>query len=308
MESCAVIRRREGSAIKKTTTHYLLCSPDAPQRSSHVRSDRIVSCRTFSWRPAIGTSLKQRLIAARRRVVRPLAPAIDWLYYRHIFGRPLPFATQFAERFLAWEQRRFKGDVPISREAWERQYRSGSWTLLRRLDELAHYMVLVGYLQYLKPNAAVLDVGCGEGLLLRHYRPHGYGRYVGIDFSKTALAKIQDAEDKKTTFICADAETYEPTERFDAIVLNGILCYFYDPIGTVERYERALNPGGLLLVCAYMPSKRDVASLRALSMRYPVLDETIIKNGNKTWVCSALQPKVEANCQRAKSSAHHLVR
>lgn len=260
-----------------------------PRKSSHVTSPHIVFSRAYPRKSALGGRLKQRLIEVRRRVVRPVTPAIDWLYYRYIFGRPLPFAAQFSERFLAWEQRRFKGDVPVARDAWEQQYRGGNWSILAQLDELARYMVLVGYLQYLKPNAAVLDVGCGEGLLLRYYRPYGYARYVGVDISETALAKARHGENETTTFVCADAETYEPTERFDAVVLNGILCYFYDPIGTAERYAHAIKPDGLLLVCAYVPSRREVATLRALTMRFPAVDETTIKSGAKTWVCSVLQ-------------------
>lgn len=239
--------------------------------------------------------MKQRLLAVGRRVARRLAPALDTFYYRYVFGRPVPFASHLSERFLAWEKRRSKGDVPVSKEVWERQYTRGNWSVLAQLDELSRYMVLVGYLQYVKPGAAVLDVGCGEGLLLRHYRPYGYARYVGIDISETALAKIRHAENEATKFVCANAETYVPTERFDAIVFNGILCYFHDAIGTAARYARALNPDGLLIVSAYAPSLRELASLRALAARYRCLDETTVKNGTKSWVCSVLRARERTN-------------
>src|SRR2546423_12002448 len=112
---------------------------------------------------------------------------------------------------------------------------------MRRLDELARYAVIAGYLRHLKPGGSVLDVGCGEGLLADHLRPFGYARYLGVDLSETAVRQAAGRVDERTAFTAADAESYVPAGRWDAIVLNESVYYFRDPLGTVRRYERLLE-------------------------------------------------------------------
>ena len=92
---------------------------------------------------------------------------------------------------------------------------------------MAHYAVLAGYTAYLHPKE--LCVGCGEGILFKRYLPYGYSKYVGIEISEAALAKLAEWENKNTNFVKVDAEEYEPTELFDAVVFNEILYYFSEP-------------------------------------------------------------------------------
>ena len=76
-----------------------------------------------------------------------------------------------------------------------------------------------------------------------------YSRYVGIDLSASAISVAQEAANERSTFLAADCENYSPEEHFDVIVFNEVLCCLRDPLRTVERYARSLNPGGLLFWC-----------------------------------------------------------
>ena len=64
-------------------------------------------------------------------------------------------------RVRAFEAATGRGDAPLSKEAWEEQYRKGGWDFMRRLDEVARYSVIAGFLHHLKPGGSVLDVGSG---------------------------------------------------------------------------------------------------------------------------------------------------
>src|SRR5262249_6544754 len=140
-----------------------------------------------------------------------------------------------------------KAISPISRETWDAQYRSGYWARLHDVSEVPHNSMIVGLLSRLKPNATILDVGCGEGVLFLAIRPYGYKAYVGIDLSAVAIMAIASAADDRTTFIVTDAEAFTPVELFDVIIFNESLYYLRDPLTTLRRYISCLAPDGLVI-------------------------------------------------------------
>lgn len=213
-------------------------------------------------------------------------------YYRVIFGRELPFANQIALIVRAWEMRQKEGDIPISRDSWETQYLSGQWKYMEQIDELARYSIIVGYIEYLKPMGAILDVGCGEGILFNKLQPYGYSKYLGIDISKSALTKLTEKQDEKTFFVQADAETYQPAVTVDIIVFNETLYYFHDPLKVIERYSCSLAKDGFLIVETYVASLRAMSILQRLKTIYFVVDETRTTHeaSSKSWICSVLAP------------------
>ena len=184
------------------------------------------------------------------------------------------------------------GDVPIAEDAWEAQYLSGKWGFMAQMDELARYSTIIGYMACLRPGSAVLDVGCGEGILFKRYRPYGYSKYLGIDISETAISKLVEKQDEKTLFIKADAETYTPIEQFDIIVFNETLYYFHDPLKVVKRYMGALKKNGILVVSTYKASERAMSILQRLKATYSLLDEsrTTHSESLKSWICSCFGP------------------
>ena len=168
------------------------------------------------------------------------------------------------------------------------QYRANQWAYLERLDELSRYAVITAYIAYLKPQGAVLDVGCGEGILFSRYQPYGYARYVGLDISEVAIAKLMPKQNAHTTFLQADAETYQPQELFDVIVFNEAQYYFHDPLSAFGRYAQALNPGGVMILSTYTASRRAMVILRQLKTHYRLVDETKTTQGAKSWFCTVL--------------------
>lgn len=220
-----------------------------------------------------------------RRIFKP----VYILYYRLLFGRRFPGSRQLAKRVHAWEMATGRGDAPVAKEVWEAQYGSGRWEFMRRLEELARYSVIAGYLHHLKPGGSVLDVGSGEGLLVDHLRPLGYSRYLGVDLSEAAVRQAAGRQDAKTAFAAADAETYAPPQRWDAIVFNECIYYFNDPLGTVRRYAAFLEDGGLFIVSTFRSRRADVIARRLLAS-CRLLEETAITNRKGTWVVRVLEP------------------
>ncbi len=180
-----------------------------------------------------------------------------------------------------------------SAQTWEAQYAAGRWDFLGQLSELGRFSILAGYICHLKPGGAVLDTGCGQGVLLHRLPSSCYSKYVGIDVSDSAICVAQKQQNERSTFLAADCEEYSPPEHFDVIVFNEVLCCLRDPLRTVARYARSLNPGGLLLVSMCTAARGSATIFWRLKRTYALVDEVrIVHSGRKvSWVCTALRPR-----------------
>lgn len=173
---------------------------------------------------------------------------------------------------------------------WTKQYAEGGWEWLRSLDELAHYAVLAGYLLRLKPGARVLELGCGEGLLLDYLHPGSFTDYLGVDFAgplEQAVPRTRDA----VRFAAGDMVDFSTQERFDAIVFNESLYYLPDVLTGLARYERMLLPNGVFLV-SMCGNAGNAERWEAIDGVYTILDEVWMRNRHgTTWTVKAFMPR-----------------
>ena len=188
-----------------------------------------------------------------------------------------------------------KGYEPyrVSTQEWEQQYSIGKWDYMNELKELPRYSIIAGYFQFFKYGGAILDLGCGPGILQDKIGKHAYCRYVGIDISSEAIRQASEKEDDKTTFICADITTYTPEESFDMIVFNEILYYLDTPLDVVKRYEHFVKSNGLFIVSMFVSqTQKPVRIWEQLQHTYSFADETVSinKNWGQSWDCKVLSP------------------
>ena len=195
-------------------------------------------------------------------------------YYRWIYAASFPGSRRLRSAVEELEQRLGHGDTPEEQSVWEEKYRSGRWAYMREADEHPRYAYLAKLVhQAVGDDAAVLDVGCGEGLLVDHLRATGYGSYLGIDVSAEAIRDAAAREDGQTAFRAGDAEALAfEGERFDAIVFNESLCYFRDPGRAVDAYAGMLVPNGAFVVSSFRTPRHDAIG-RLLARRYDVVEE-----------------------------------
>jgi SAM-dependent methyltransferase len=104
----------------------------------------------------------------------------------------------------------------------------------------------------------VLEIGCGTGLLLLRLAP-ACKRYVGVDFSVSVLARLQEQlaqrEDlrKKIELLERSAEDFEgfAENSFSTVLLNSVAQYFPSRAylnRVLENAVRVVKPGGHIFI------------------------------------------------------------
>ena len=115
---------------------------------------------------------------------------------------------------------------------------------------LSSYQLFAERIHELAPNArAILEVGCGDGLLLRRLWAlyHSKIELVGVDLSEAELDRARRLFGE-ADYICADARTADfGVERFDAVVSHLVLMIASQPERILQSVRRSLRPSGLLI-------------------------------------------------------------
>lgn len=205
------------------------------------------------------------------------------LYYRTLSGRRFPGSQPVTRWVRALEARCGRGDVPLARRSWEEQYQGGVWSFLEAPGEVARYGVVAGTVRRFAPGGSVLDVGCGEGVLVDYLEPGGKRRYLGVDLSQAAVAVASGRADRTTRFMVADAEDWPLRATFDAVVLNECLYYMREPLALARRALAAVAPGGVLVVSMFRTS-RTLALARQLARELPLLEEVVLTSRQGAWI------------------------
>jgi trans-aconitate methyltransferase len=99
-----------------------------------------------------------------------------------------------------------------------------------------------------EPFDSLLDVGCGNGLLLSQIDARFPGkRLAGSDLSGVALERNR-ARFPHMAFSLTDLATGELPGGFDVVLCSEVVEHVDDPQGCMDRLARACRPGGRVVV------------------------------------------------------------
>lgn len=221
-------------------------------------------CRIFDLRqPALSHHLK---VLANAGLVNRRREGNN-LFYRRAGGGPL-LAQLFAdldrlppppERQQALQQ------VAAERAEASRRFFADYAERFREQQELiASYSVYGPQVaQLLKPGAAALEVGPGEGEFLAELSGR-FQRVTALDLSPAMLERARQFAGESgfdnIEFLCGDTRkaAARPASA-DSIVVNMVLHHTPEPAQIFQDLQRALKPGGQLLVAELQDHQQDWA-------------------------------------------------
>jgi SAM-dependent methyltransferase len=167
----------------------------------------------------------------------------------HLFLNPRP-AIEAAERLYP--------DAYYTRTD---EHRGG---LLGTLKDRVVLARLRGLLEGLPCDAAVLDVGCGDGALLlalRRLRPRL--QLAGLDLSFTAGQRERLGAAGVALIEGPIERAAIGEDRFDLVLMNQIIEHLWDVGGALAAVHRSLRPGGRVSIATPNPRGYDRAWYRA---------------------------------------------
>jgi 2-polyprenyl-3-methyl-5-hydroxy-6-metoxy-1,4-benzoquinol methylase len=132
-------------------------------------------------------------------------------------------------------------------EATREDRRAGNESLLRQLESA------------IDCPGRVLDVGCGDGLLLTQARSRGWESW-GLEVSEELVARIRVEHGFAQIFHGTLEAAAYPSAHFDAVVLINVIEHLRDPVKTVSEAVRVMRPGGILAV--HTPNLGSLAARR----------------------------------------------
>lgn len=98
----------------------------------------------------------------------------------------------------------------------------------------------------IKKRGQILDVGCAGGHFLDRFFPNSEWQKSGVEPSRFAAGRAK--EKGITIYQGSLASAKLPNSAFDVITALGVLLYFREPQRELAVLQKALRPGGILLI------------------------------------------------------------
>jgi SAM-dependent methyltransferase len=136
-----------------------------------------------------------------------------------------------------------------SAEIWERKYRDEHYDLGDPQEDGRFGALMQVLRRY--DHGPMLDLGCGDGLLWKRYRPLSDSLLIGVDYSHTAVAKANLLALPNTQFRAADYRDFHPGRPLAVAVFNESLYYIDSFIDAIAKAEGWLSESGVIVVSMF---------------------------------------------------------
>lgn len=148
------------------------------------------------------------------------------------------------DKFHNWRRKR----------RWNKQYKAGQWDNLKSEKESKRYYQIIDYIkQHSISNPAILDLGCGDGVLNERMMGLAYSYFLGLDFSKVSIDQAKAKKFPNTEFIAEDVIDFRPRRSFDVIVFNEAFYYIHETEkqNVLNRMLDHLSEKGIIITSIY---------------------------------------------------------
>jgi len=123
--------------------------------------------------------------------------------------------------------------------------------ILRHLHRkrLNYILKQVDELTVRSPKYRCLDLGCGDGIFMKHFLSKESAKFIGCDADHQRLLRARECSGNAGVFINAFAESAPFfNQSFDLVLLHHVLEHAEDDKRVLEECRRLLKPEGMLII------------------------------------------------------------
>jgi len=128
------------------------------------------------------------------------------------------------------------------------------------------------------PNKRILDLGCGDGRYADVIEDYAY--YQGVDFADSFIDACKHRSEKN--FLCADISEYVSEQKFNIILLIGVITYLDDE--DVRKLTKNIKS---------MILNNAIIVLRSVTLKAEGYKKSYYDSGKRSWLFRLLKPRYQ---------------
>jgi 2-polyprenyl-3-methyl-5-hydroxy-6-metoxy-1,4-benzoquinol methylase len=164
-------------------------------------------------------------------------------------------------------------DIRILADFYSKHHLSGN----RRNQSVSEEKRSQLFKKWMGENKKVLDMGCRDGILTRHFIEQN--EVTGLDIDKQALEACRENLNIETKWADFSLQIPIPTSSFDVVVAGEVIEHLPYPEITIAEISRILKPEGLFI--GSVPNSYHIKNrLRVLKGRLIDYDQTHLRAYN----------------------------
>jgi len=166
-----------------------------------------------------------------------------------------------------------KSNIEILSEFYSKHHLGGK----RRNQSVSEEKRSQLFKNWMGTNKKVLDMGCRDGILTRHFIEQN--QVTGLDIDKSALEACKKNLNIETLWADFSLQIPLPTSSFDVVIAGEVIEHLPYPEITISEISRILKPKGLFI--GSVPNSYHIKNrLRVLKGRLIDYDQTHLRAYN----------------------------
>ena len=166
-----------------------------------------------------------------------------------------------------------KSNIEILSEFYSKHHLGGK----RRNQSVSEEKRSQLFKNWMGTNKKVLDMGCRDGILTRHFIEQN--QVTGLDIDKSALEACKKNLNIETLWADFSLQIPLPTSSFDVVIAGEVIEHLPYPEITISEISRILKPNGLFI--GSVPNSYHIKNrLRVLKGRLIDYDQTHLRAYN----------------------------
>ncbi len=113
------------------------------------------------------------------------------------------------------------------------------------------FFFIKNHILKIKKKGKLLDLGCAKGEFIFFSEKYlkNFDYFTGVDYSKNLISEAKRKnKSKNINFLVKNAENFKLNQKYDIIIIAGLISYFDNPLKLINCSIKHLNKNGCIFI------------------------------------------------------------